>query len=153
MKPLQVLQDSAPEDSPWYAKGLCFSCTGCGACCTGSPGYVWVSEEEIIEIAAFLEITVDDFSRRFLRWVKGKYSLIELPKTYDCVFLKDKKCQIYSVRPVQCRTFPWWPKHLASSQDWEDLKGYCEGVDPEAPVVSFEEIEKQRILQEQALKI
>ena len=31
-----------PSDA-WYAEeGLAFECTGCGDCCTGAPGYVWV---------------------------------------------------------------------------------------------------------------
>ena len=31
-------------DSPeWYRDGLRFECTRCGACCTGAPGYVWVT--------------------------------------------------------------------------------------------------------------
>lgn len=32
----------------WYRAGLCFSCTGCGGCCTGpGEGYVWVTRPEI----------------------------------------------------------------------------------------------------------
>ncbi|MFG0335929.1 MAG: YkgJ family cysteine cluster protein, partial [Maioricimonas sp. JB049] len=42
-------------DAPWYRDGLQFSCTQCGNCCTGSPGYVWVTEEEIAAIAAHLD--------------------------------------------------------------------------------------------------
>ena len=44
---------SPDPDSPWYRDGLAFSCTRCGACCTGGPGYVWVSPEEIEELARF----------------------------------------------------------------------------------------------------
>ena len=45
---------SKPEsESPWYQDGLAFSCTRCGACCTGAPGYVWVSPEEIGRLAEF----------------------------------------------------------------------------------------------------
>ena len=45
------------EDEPWYAEGLRFSCQeGCVACCTGSGGYVWVTNQEIDAIASFLGI-------------------------------------------------------------------------------------------------
>lgn len=141
---LKVLND----DSPWYAKGLHFECTGCGQCCTGAPGYVWVNEDEIQRIADYLKLDIQDFKFRYLRQVKGRYSLIEFPKTYDCIFLKDKKCQIYPVRPIQCRTFPWWPKNLKSENDWKECARYCEGIQNEAPLVSIETIEEQRILQE-----
>lgn len=137
-----------PSDTPWYAEGLSFECTGCGQCCTGSPGYIWVDAQEIEQIAAYLKLTVADFSRRYLRRVKGCFSLLEMPRTYDCVFLKDKKCQIYSVRPTQCRTFPWWPRHLKSEKEWKEAARYCEGINPEAPLVPFETIEEQRKIQE-----
>ena len=45
--------------TPWYRDGLAFSCTRCGACCTGAPGYVWVSAEEIEQLAEFRGETVD----------------------------------------------------------------------------------------------
>ena len=31
----------------WYKDGLRFECTGCGKCCSGFPGFVWVTEEEM----------------------------------------------------------------------------------------------------------
>ncbi|WP_068470114.1 YkgJ family cysteine cluster protein [Candidatus Protochlamydia phocaeensis] len=141
---LKVIQ----EDDPWYRKGLSFKCTGCGQCCTGAPGYIWVSEQEIEQIAAFLQISLHEFSQRYLRRVKGKWSLLELPKTYDCVFLKDKKCQIYPVRPTQCRTYPWWPQNLKSEKDWQEAAKICEGICLDAPLVAFEAIEEQRAIQE-----
>lgn len=141
---LKVIQD----DEPWYANGLRFECTGCGQCCTGAPGYIWVDEQEIQQIAAFLKLSLEEFSRRYLRRVKGRLSLLELPKTYDCIFLKDKKCQIYPVRPTQCRTFPWWPQNLKSEKEWKEAARYCEGICPDAPVVPLETIEQQRAIQE-----
>lgn len=136
------------DSSPWYAEGLRFECTGCGQCCTGSPGYIWVDDDEIVQIADYLKITIDEFSRRYLRRVKGKLSLLELPRTYDCIFLKDKKCSIYPVRPTQCRTFPWWPRNLKSKEEWEAAARTCEGIHCEAPIVTFDTIEKQRAIQE-----
>lgn len=136
------------DDPPWYAQGLRFECTGCGQCCTGAPGYVWVNEEEIQTLADFLQLSKEEFSRSYLRQVKGKTSLIELPKTYDCIFLKDKKCQVYSVRPIQCRTYPWWSRNLKTEQAWQEAAQYCEGIQSQAPVTPLEVIEKQRAIQE-----
>ena len=141
---LKVIEDTAP----WYQEGLRFECTGCGQCCTGSPGYIWVDEDEIVEIANFLNLSIDELASRYLRRVKGKISLLELPKSYDCTFLKDKKCQIYPVRPTQCRTFPWWPRNLKSEKDWQEAARHCEGIHCEAPVVHLDTIEKQRAIQE-----
>ncbi len=142
---LKVIQ----EEQPWYAEGLRFECTGCGQCCTGSPGYIWVTTQEIEQIAHFLNLTIQEFSHRYLRRVKGRLSLLEMPKTFDCIFLKDKKCQIYSVRPTQCRTFPWWPQNLTSEKEWRETARGCEGICPNAPLVPPSTIEQQRALQEQ----
>jgi uncharacterized protein len=129
----------------WYKKGLRFECTGCGQCCTGAPGYVWLSAQEIDDISAHLKISKEEFMRRYTRNVFGRYSLIEDRATFDCVFLKDKKCQIYHVRPKQCRTFPWWKENLESSASWKEVAERCEGIDrPDAPVVPFEKIESEK---------
>lgn len=143
MSKLQLIE----EKSPWYSEGLRFECTGCGECCTGAPGHVWVSRKEIKEIAEFLHFSKEEFTERFLRRVGARFSLIELPKTFDCIFLKNKKCTIYSVRPTQCRTFPWWPQLLKSREDWEEAAHYCEGITCQAPVVPPEKISEQATLQ------
>ena len=95
------------DQEPWYKEGLRFKCTECGKCCTGAPGYVWVNKEEVAEMATYLKITIKEFSRLYLRSIHGKLSLKEKPHTYDCIFLKNQKCQLYAKRPMQCRTFPW----------------------------------------------
>jgi Fe-S-cluster containining protein len=137
------------EDDVWYKEGLRFKCTGCGQCCTGAPGYTWVSEKEIVEISAHLKLSVKDFSQRYLRYVDGKYSLRENPVNYDCIFLKEKKCQIYLNRPTQCRTYPWWPRVIKSEADWINASHSCEGINhPDAPLVPATTIEEQLNIQE-----
>jgi uncharacterized protein len=132
------------DDSPWYKEGLSFQCTECGKCCTGSPGYVWVTEKEIQEIADHLKLPVDKFSRRYLRQKEGRYALVELKrKNYDCIFLNDNKCSIYSVRPTQCRTYPWWQANLNSREAWESAAKTCEGIRDEASKVPLEIIERE----------
>jgi Fe-S-cluster containining protein len=131
------------SEKPWYHNGLNFKCTGCGQCCTGSPGYVWVNEKEIEAIANHLNISKDEFMKTHVRHVDGKYSLKEKSK-YDCIFLKDNRCTIYSVRPTQCKTFPWWPANLQSPERWQGAAKSCEGITPDAPLVHFPEIDENR---------
>lgn len=133
---------------PWYANGLNFKCTGCGQCCTGSPGYVWVSEAEIVALSTFLNLSIDEFSSRYVRKVDERYALLEMPKTYDCVFLKDRKCTVYPVRPKQCRTFPWWPQTLKSQEEWIEASKRCEGINPQAPRVPLAVIQEQLSIQQ-----
>jgi Fe-S-cluster containining protein len=133
-------------EEKWYKDGLRFQCTGCGKCCTGSPGVVWVSGEEEKEIAAFLGISLHDFQKRYTKLIgEGKRVLREIGKEWDCIFLEGKKkCFIYPVRPQQCKTFPWWKGVLCSKEQWRQTGEYCEGVDhPDAPLFSQEEIDQR----------
>ena len=133
----------------WYKEGLKFKCTGCGKCCTGSPGYVWLTEEEAASIANYLNIDVDSFFKKYVREVKQRFALIELkslknPEDFDCVFLHENRCAIYPVRPQQCRKFPWWQMNLGSQAQWEEAAEYCEGIDhPEGTHYTAEEIQRR----------
>ena len=135
------------NNDPWYEKGLKFSCTECGRCCTGSPGYVWVNTQEMEEMARFLDIPLNEFKRMYTRRVGRRYSLLESKQTYDCVFLKDNKCRVYGARPTQCKTFPWWPQNLSSKEAWEAAARSCEGIRDQAEVVACTKIEEQKLIQ------
>ncbi len=112
---------------PWYEDGLPFECTRCGACCTGAPGYVWVIDEEIARLAAYRGETVEQFSRKFVRQVGTRLSLIEKPGG-DCIFWeKSVGCTVYPARPVQCQTWPFWPENIESPTDWSHVLGVCPG--------------------------
>jgi Fe-S-cluster containining protein len=125
---------------PWYAEGLRFECTGCGRCCTGGDGYVWVSAAEIRALAARFGIEPNEFGRRYLRRFEGRYALLD-GHGGDCVFLRGKTCSVYEDRPAQCRAFPWWPANLKSPAAWTRAAASCEGISAVAPVVVADVIE------------
>ncbi len=114
----------------WYSSGLDFSCTGCGSCCAGAPGYVWLEEGEADEIAGFLNMSVTDFYEEHTRYVHGDYSLKE-KRNGDCEFLDHNpvRCSIYEVRPVQCSSFPFWESIMQSRELWDLHSRKCPGMD------------------------
>ncbi len=129
---------------PWFSEGLKFKCTGCGGCCTGSPGYVYLSHWDLEKLSEHFGITEEEFTKKYCRFVDGQYALLEDALNYDCVFLRDKKCTVYEARPIQCRTFPWWVYHLREPQDWENAAKRCEGINhPDAEVVDSLKIQEQ----------
>lgn len=134
---------------PWYKDGLRFHCTECGKCCSEVPGVVWVSEDELLAFAKRFDLSPEDFALRYMRLVGGRLALLEKTDgSFDCIFLKGKRCTVYEDRPVQCRTFPWWPQNLQSKESWEGLREECEGVNHEdAELISAEKI--QEVLSEQ----
>lgn len=126
---------------PWYKEGLRFACTQCGKCCTGGPGFIWVSQQEIEEMAQFLNVSVELFMRRYIKRRDNRFLLIEKKSdNHACIFFKDNKCQVYAARPKQCRTYPFWPENLQTEQSWQIAAQECEGIRKDAPLISFEDI-------------
>ena len=116
------------DDAPWYRDGLEFTCTRCGHCCTGAPGFVWVDAEEIERLAEHEGLSVEEFGRRHLRRVGRRYSLIERPNG-DCVFWdRESGCTVYEARPVQCRTWPFWEENLETPEEWDRVRASCPGA-------------------------
>jgi len=124
---------------PWYKDGLRFKCTRCGNCCTGAPGYVWVTDEEIAAIAAFRGESVAAVTHKYVRDGFRGPSLQERPNN-DCIFWdRAKGCTIYPVRPRQCRTWPFWESHVKTPADWDRLREACPGAG-QGELISAEEI-------------
>ncbi len=116
------------SNQPWYQEGLRFECTQCGDCCTGAPGYVWVNKEEIAELAKTLNMSPDEFERSYVRTIGIRKSLKEFPNG-DCVFFdnESRRCQVYSARPRQCRSWPFWDSNLKSPETWQATCEICPG--------------------------
>ena len=46
-----------------------------------------------------------------------------------CIFLtQSRRCSIHAARPTQCATYPFWPRALWSSIDWQAEAAVCEGI-------------------------
>ncbi len=139
----------------WYEDGLRFECTLCGACCTGEPGYVRFSDEEGARIAARLGVSFAEFLDRYTVLHPEGRSIGEVKtrQGYDCVFLDRTTipgkavCSLYEDRPLQCRTFPFWPEHLKSRAAWERAGRECEGIG-RGGFVPIEQIRIQRDAQQ-----
>lgn len=132
------------EQQPWYRDGLRFQCTQCGDCCTGAPGFVWVTNDEIKLLADELGMSADEFEDVYVRQVGVRRSLREFPNG-DCVFFdtEARKCQVYNARPKQCRTWPFWDSNLKSETAWKQTCEVCPGSG-KGKLYSLPEIEKQR---------
>jgi Fe-S-cluster containining protein len=138
------MERSVDAQRPWYHAGLPFGCTGCGGCCTGAPGYVWVRKAEIERLAASLAMDVASFEAKYVRLVGVRKSLLER-RNGDCLLFdgQTRRCTVYEARPDQCRTFPFWDSNLRYSENWESACEACPGCG-RGEIVPLERIESQR---------
>ncbi len=138
------MSDPQSSETPWYKDGLKFTCTGCGDCCTGAPGYVWVNRDEIAQLATLNEMSAEHFEDQYTRKVGIRRSLKEFPNG-DCVFFDNvsRKCGVYSARPRQCRTWPFWDSNLRTPDAWEQTCESCPGSGT-GKLHQLESIETQR---------
>lgn len=88
---------------------------------------MWVSEIEIASIARFLKLEAAEFVGTYIRRVLGDNALVELANG-DCVFWSPQGCRIYEVRPMQCRTFPFWQEYVRTPRGWLEAARRCPGV-------------------------
>lgn len=107
--------------------GLRFECQGCGKCCTGSDGYVFITADEGAAMAAHLGMGKEEFFSSMTRNIFDRRALVDAPNG-DCVFLGEKGCAVYPARPYQCRSWPFWFKNLRSGEAWEKTGMECPGV-------------------------
>lgn len=84
-----------------------FKCTQCGACCRWN-GYVLLTDKDIAAIAETLKISEIEFIKKHTRLAANRRQLALLDgEDGSCAFLEGSQCTIYTVRPEQCKTFPF----------------------------------------------
>ena len=113
---------SMPTANLGIKDGLQFKCTGCGDCCTGAPGYVWVNK-----------------AKRSRRWPRswgleiGRVRAEVRPQgrraqepqriqKWRLRVLRRRDAEVHGlqVRPRQCRTWPFWDSNLRTPETWAE---------------------------------
>ena len=116
---------------PFYMQqALRFSCTRCGQCCaTAGEYYVYLNDEESERIRVSLQLSRGWFRRRYLRRLDDGDQVLASGTDKRCIFLDaEGKCRVYAARPVQCRTYPFWPDLVRSAVAWNREARRCEGI-------------------------
>lgn len=98
------------------------ACPECTEACSRMPG--WFAPGEVEKVAEFLDVTVDELFEKKLSvdwWETGSFPIYVLSPGIDakygrlvgrlkrqdpngsCVFLKEGRCEIHPVKPLECR--------------------------------------------------
>ena len=129
---------------PFYERQvLRFSCTACGDCCSTGEGYhVYLTGEEAERIRKHLKLSMGWFRRRYLERLEDGELVASSAAGGRCIFLDpDKQCKVYSVRPLQCSTYPFWPELVCRGKAWQAESRRCEGIN-RGDVVPVESIRR-----------
>jgi Fe-S-cluster containining protein len=71
-------------------------------------------------------MTLRELRRRYIR-IEDGYRVAR-SRGDACVFFRRGECAVYAVRPVPCRTWPFWPEVMSRS-DWaKEVLGFCPGA-------------------------
>ena len=112
----------------WWHDGVRFECQGSGKCCVsrGEYGHVYLTLDDRRRLARLLKMRLSSFTRKFCEQGEGIWKLKDFTET--CVFLEDKRCKVYTARPTQCRTWPFWPEVMSAKAWSKDVAQFCPGV-------------------------
>jgi uncharacterized protein len=116
---------------PFYAEGLRFECNRCSQCCRHTPGYVFLSRNDLDTLVSYLGMDEKDFLYAYCREVctiRGKKISLKEKANYDCIFWEKDGCLYYEARPFQCRSFPFWKQYLGTKKRWDNLVSFCPGI-------------------------
>jgi Fe-S-cluster containining protein len=108
--------------------GLRFECQpGCTKCCD-TRGFVYITERDLLRIAQHLGLEPAEFEERYV--FRTAHSLrLRKPRRSQCHFLTATGCGVHAVKPVQCRTYPFWPEYVEHRDLWEyEGKFKCPGI-------------------------
>ena len=125
--------------------GIKFECQGSGNCCVsrGSYGYVYLSKKDIKKLSDNLKVSTKKFVRDYCDKTNGYIHLKELKENQgDCIFLVNKRCSVYKSRPIQCRTWPFWPENMNTKTWNNEISKNCPGIG-KGKIISKEKILKQ----------
>ncbi len=103
-------------------EGVYYVCQRCANCCKWE-GDVCLEEEEILRIAAFLQMDVFEFTTEYTRLRENRVGLSLIDKANnECIVLEDgRNCRIQPVKPKQCAGFP----NTWNFPGWQDE---CEAI-------------------------
>ena len=66
-------------------------------------------------------------------------------KNYDCILWENGGCSVYSARPIQCKTYPFWSNVLQNENSWNNEIKDCPGINS-GDFHSFTEINEKLTL-------
>ena len=123
------------EENPLSVSGIRFTCLRCGACCRdpGEDAHVFLRQGDLERLCEALVLSAREFAASYLVAVEGYICLAS--HEGDCIFLDEAQgCRVYEARPLQCRTWPFWPQNMGPQGLLDEVTQRCPGVGSGPPM-------------------
>jgi Fe-S-cluster containining protein len=105
-----------------------FECQrGCTNCCE-QQGFVYLTEQDILRLAAYVNLSVAAFEQQHVYRTRHLRRL-RVPRHAQCSFLKEGGCSVHPAKPQQCAAFPFWPELVGNKKNWLKTRKYCPGIE------------------------
>ncbi len=114
---------------PWYKDGLPLPVHRLRRLLHGGAGLCVGQQRRRSPISLpQVGLEVEDFESEYVRQIGVRKSLVEF-ENGDCVFFdgKTRKCRVYTARPRQCRTWPFWESNVRTPEAWAETCQVCPG--------------------------
>lgn len=86
--------------------GKKFECKKCGKCCKWN-GKVLLNTDDVKRLAKHCSLKEVEFLNKYTDNDNfDRITLKDKPDSSECVFLRDNKCDVWDVKPKQCKDFP-----------------------------------------------
>jgi Fe-S-cluster containining protein len=99
-------------------------------------GQVYLSEEDLVRIAAYVNMSPAEFEERYV-YRTARLMRLRKPPAKQCMFHVENRCSIHPVKPTQCRIFPYWPEIIESQSSWDETAKSCPGMN-QGPLIQIE---------------
>jgi Fe-S-cluster containining protein len=78
-------------------------------------------------MADFLRLSAKAFEEQYV--IRYRRTLrLRKPRKSQCHFLTESGCSVHPVKPVQCRTYPFWPELVEDAAAWQQEAQRCPGI-------------------------
>lgn len=109
---------------------LRFECQRCGRCChtRGDAGFVALTGDDQQRLARHFGLSLEAFRERYTDTLGDQVHLKEEAGRTACLLLEDGRCSAYAARPLQCRTWPFWPENMEPKAFEREVASFCPGA-------------------------
>ena len=114
-----------------YPEGIRFQCQRCSLCCGDTKDKVrriFLLEREVETISIQASKAIEDITEQ-INGFAPYFHVLKKTMNGSCIFLKDKSCSIYQIRPLVCRFYPFQLQSLTNNRYQFTYTEECPGIE------------------------